>query len=69
MGCFDFISNTLSNISGLKEGREYIIENKMLPKIVQLLLDQEINTHRRIHLAHCLRNLAFEYENHEKTFI
>ena len=34
---FDFISNFLANISALKEGREYMITNKMLSKILELL--------------------------------
>ena len=50
LGSFDFVSNILSNVSGLKEGRQYMIENKMLHKIVEILKANEINDHRRVHL-------------------
>jgi hypothetical protein len=36
-GLFDFVSNTLSNISSLQEGREYLMENKMVSKILEVL--------------------------------
>lgn len=68
-GNFDFIANILSNVSALKEGRLYMLENKMLQKVVELLKSNKINAHRRIHLNDCLRNIAFEYELYEKLFI
>jgi hypothetical protein len=61
-GSFDFVSNVLSNISALKEGREYMLANKMLNKCVEFLKGDRINKHRRTHLIETLRNLAFEYE-------
>lgn len=36
-GVFDFVANILSNFSNLREGRRYMIENKMLPKITEML--------------------------------
>ncbi|CDW79364.1 duf383 domain containing protein [Stylonychia lemnae] len=68
-GNFDFISNVLSNVSALKEGRNYMLENKMLQKLVELLKGNKINSHRRIHLIECIRNIVFEYEPYEKLFI
>lgn len=67
---FDFISNILSNVSGLKEGREVIIDRAdMMPRIVDMLRYEKVNQHRRTNLLACLRNLAFEYEHQEQRFI
>lgn len=68
-GSFDFVSNILSNVSSLKDGREYMLENKMHSKIIELLKGDRINKHRRTHLIETLRNLAFEYEVKEQHFI
>ena len=68
-GTFDFISNILSNVSALKEGRNYMLENKMLQKLVELLKANKINSHRRTHIIETVRNIAFEYEAYEKLFI
>ena len=69
-GIFDFISNVLANVSGLKEGREVIIDQcEMMPKIVDMLRYEKVNSHRRTHLFDCLRNLAFEYEVQEARFL
>ena len=68
-GVFDFVSNILSNFSSMKEGRKYMIENKMIPKILEMLRGDLINDHRRRHLIEVIRNMAFEYEQHEKTFL
>ena len=68
-GVFDFIANILSNFSNLREGRKYMVENKMGPKIAEMLRGDLINDHRRKHLIEVLRNLAFEYETFEKLFI
>ena len=67
-GVFDFIANILSNFSSMKEGRKYMIENKMGPKIAEMLRGDLINDHRRKHLIEVLRNIAFEYEQYEKLF-
>lgn len=64
-GSFDFVSNVMSNLSGLKDGREYMLANKMHSKIVEFLKGDQINKHRRTHLIETLRNLAFEYETQE----
>lgn len=69
-GIFDFISNILANVSALKEGREVIIDQcDMMPKIIDMLRYEKVNSHRRTHLFDCLRNLAFEYEPQESRFI
>ena len=52
----------MSNVSGLKEGREYMLNNKMHNKIIDFLKGDRINKHRRTHLIETLRNIAFEYE-------
>ncbi len=68
-GVFDFVTNILSNFSSMKEGRKYMIENKMLPKILEMLRGDLINEHRRRHLIEVVRNLSFEYEQYEKQFL
>ena len=68
-GVFDFVANIMSNFSSLKEGRKYMIENKMVPRINEMLMGDVINDHRRTHLIECLRNITFEYEQFEKLFI
>jgi hypothetical protein len=68
-GVFDFIANILSNFSSMKEGRKYLIDNKLVPKIIEMLKNDLINEHRRVHLIEVLRNVAFEYEPCEKLFI
>lgn len=60
---FDFISNVLGNITGLKEGRELIFEHKIFPKIVDMVRYDKVNHHRRRHLLDSIRNLAFDYES------
>ena len=60
---FDFISNVLANITGVKEGRDLIYEHKIFEKIVDMIRYEKVNHHRRKHLLECLRNLAFEYES------
>ncbi len=49
-GTFDFISNILSNLSAQKEARIYMLDNKMLQKIISMLKENSVNQHRRIHL-------------------
>lgn len=36
---FDFMANVLSNVSSLKEGREFLIEEGMLSKIIGMAKD------------------------------
>lgn len=67
---FDFIANILANMSALKLGRKFIIENTMVGPIMDLALDKEnTNNHRRKQLLACLRNITFEYEDYEADFI
>ena len=66
---FDFVSNILSNITALKDGRDLVLQKDMIfPKIIDMLRWQKVNSHRRQHLLECLRNLAFEYESQESLF-
>ena len=47
-GTFDFVSNILANVSGLKEARLYMVENQMLKKLVEMLKSPGLlNDHRR----------------------
>ena len=69
MGIFDFVANIMSNVSAIKDAREYMIENKIFMKILELLKKNEVNKHRRCHLIEAIRNIAFEYEKYEKIFI
>lgn len=66
---FDFVANILSNVSSLKAGRVYMMKNKMLPMLVDMIKSSTINQHRKDHLTDCIRNMAFEYDNYEKLFI
>mmetsp|Transcript_31344 Transcript_31344/g.38845 ORF Transcript_31344/g.38845 Transcript_31344/m.38845 type:complete len:224 (-) Transcript_31344:231-902(-) len=67
---FDFVSNILANVSALKEGRRFIIENELLKQIIDIALDREkTNAHRRKQLLACLRNVCFEYEDYEADFV
>ena len=63
---FDFTANIISNVSALKEGREYMLDNKLLQYICDLLLKVKLNSHRRRYLIETIRNLLFEYEKYEK---
>eukprot|EP00347_Sterkiella_histriomuscorum_P020667 403336931 len=67
-GSFDFVSNILANLSAIKEGRDYMLRNKMLAKIIEFLKFERVNQHRRAHLIETMRNIAFEYEIEEKFF-
>lgn len=67
---FDFIANILANISALKLGRKFLIENNMVGPLADLALDREkTNDHRRKQLLACLRNVCFEYEDYEADFV
>lgn len=67
---FDFIANVLANVSGLKEGREVIVEQaNMLPRLLDMLRWDKVNAHRRTHIIECVRNVAFEYEAMEARFL
>lgn len=67
---FDFVSNILANISALKDGRKFIIEQGLLKQIIDVvLLKDTTNAHRRKQLLACLRNCCFEYEDYEADFV
>lgn len=70
---FDFMANVLANVSAHKEGRETLIEEGMLTKIVEMVKTQAkrgqlANAQRLKHLLECTRNCCFEYEKYEKDF-
>lgn len=68
---FDFVANILSNVSSLKEGRCWMIEQSkhFLTPVFLLLQNRETNKHRTKHLIEVIRNVCFEYEKYEKDFI
>lgn len=68
---FDFVANILANVSSLKAGRCWMIENgkNVLSPAFLLLQDPELSSIRIRHLIQVVRNLMFEYENYEKDFI
>lgn len=72
---FDFMANVLSNVSSLKEGREFLIEEGMLTKCVAMAKEQAkrgpilANAQRLKHLIECIRNCCFEYEKYEADFV
>ena len=70
---FDFMANVLANISAHKEGRDFLIEEGMLTKIIAMVKQQAkrgtmANAQRLKHLLECVRNCCFEYEKYEKDF-
>jgi hypothetical protein len=65
---FDFVSNVLANLACLSEGRKFMIENKYIEAIVIQMVTKYLNDHRRKYLMACLRNLFFDYEEHEEKF-
>lgn len=68
-GVFDFIANILANVTALKEGRVILMEQNMLPKIIDMLRWNKVSLHRRKHLIETLRNIAFGYDDCEAKFI
>lgn len=67
---FDFASNVLANVSAIKDGRRFMIEQNILLQILDLVQDKAVtNDHRRKQLLACLRNICFEYEDYEKDFM
>jgi len=68
---FDFVANILANVSSLKAGRQWMIENSknVLSPLFLLLQDPELSKHRRKHLIETLRNVLFEWEKYEKDFL
>jgi len=56
---FDFVSNVMANLACLKEGRQFMIENKYIEAIVMQMVTKYLNQHRRKFLMACLRNLLF----------
>ena len=67
---FDFASNIFANVSGLKEGRRFMVEQNVLKQMLDLVLDRaNTNDHRRKQLLACLRNICFEYEDYETDFL
>ena len=65
---FDFISNIMANVSALKEGREHVISSNILPKLLDIIRYEKVNSHRRKYLIETVRNTAFEYEASEAYF-
>jgi len=56
---FDFVSNIMANLACLKEGRQFMIDNKYIDAIVVQMVTKYLNEHRRKYLMACLRNLLF----------
>lgn len=66
---FDFVSNILANVSALKDGRKFLIEQNLLKQILDMTLDKaNTREHRRKQLLACIRNCCFEYESYEMDF-
>mmetsp|Transcript_42332 Transcript_42332/g.64943 ORF Transcript_42332/g.64943 Transcript_42332/m.64943 type:complete len:232 (+) Transcript_42332:436-1131(+) len=66
---FDFVSNIISNLACLEEGRKYMIEHKYIEAIVIQIVAKDLNSHRKQFLLSCLRNLFFEYQEFEEKFL
>jgi hypothetical protein len=67
-GSFDFMANVFANVTAIKEGRDVVIEQSWLPKIIDMLRWNKVSLHRRKHLIECVRNVAFGYEAYEAKF-
>ena len=66
---FDFVANIFANVSSMKGGRCWMIENNsIITSIFKNLDDPETNKHRMKHLIEVVRNICFEYEKYEKDF-
>lgn len=68
---FDFVANILANISSLKEGRCWMIENPKdtLNPVFLLAQSTDTNKHRFKHLVDTVRNICFEYEKYALDFL
>ena len=66
---FDFVSNIMANLACLEEGRNFMIEHKYIEAIVVQIVTKYLNSHRKMYLLHCLRNIFFEYQAHEEKFL
>jgi hypothetical protein len=40
---FDFVANILSNVSALKDGRLFMLDNKFLPRLMEMLKSGKLN--------------------------
>ncbi len=40
----------------------------MLPKLIDMVRWDKVNSHRKTHIIECVRNLAFDYESQETRF-
>ena len=66
---FDFVSNIMANLAVQEEGRKFMIEHKYFAAISAQLFQKKLNAHRRKYLITCIRNLLFDYEKYEETFL
>lgn len=66
---FDFVSNVMANLACQAEGRQFLVEQKYIEAIVDQMIKQKLNDHRRKFLICCLRNLLFDVETYEQKFL
>lgn len=66
---FDFVSNVMANLACQSEGRQFLVEHKYIEAIVDQMIKQNLNDHRRKFLIGCLRNLLFDVETYEQQFL
>ena len=66
---FDFVSNVMANLACQKQGRQFMVDHKYIQVIVQQMVKQKLNDHRRKYLISCLRNLLFDTETYEQQFL
>lgn len=65
---FDFVSNVMANLACQDEGRKFMVENKYIEVIVEQMVKQKLNEHRRKFLISCIKNLLFDVESFEQKF-
>ena len=66
---FDFVSNIMANVSSIKEGRQFMLDEKVMGILVESLLNNEVNGHRRMHYIDCIHNFCFEYDTRAEEFL
>ena len=63
----DFFSSILANISALKEGRIFLLENKIFDVILAQV--DKLNNFKMINMLRLFRNCCFEFEKYENNLI
>ena len=67
---FDFVSNMYANVSSVKEGRQWMVENPGTLRTVFLLAEDPLTNKQRVkHLAETIRNVMFCWEDYHMDLV